>query len=105
MLCFTYLLHGPIMLADRPEVLVNALYLIQLLEILRKHLAIGQYSFSSFFSAFHWPQSFGKPLMIPTYFVKTTESYELTLVTIYWQSLYGRYPPSRLRNHTRFADG
>ena len=38
--------------------------------------------------------------MTPIYFVKTTESYEVSLVTINRQTSYD----SVLRNHTRFAD-
>ena len=43
------ILHGPSMLADRP-VLVSAEYQSNLIvSVLRKHLVIGQFSFSLFF--------------------------------------------------------
>ena len=41
-----------------------------------------------FFSAFHWPQSIGSPRMTPVSFVKTTESYMVSLVNIKRQTLY-----------------
>ena len=81
----------------------SALYSVLLLTILRKHLVIGQFNFSSIFSVFHWlpsisklritqvslsrPQthmrfhwshSIGKPCMTLISFVKTMESYEVS---------------------------
>ena len=46
-----FTLHGPTMLADRPQVWV-VLYL-------RKHLVTGQFSLFSFSSAFHWSPLIG----------------------------------------------
>ena len=39
--CGLSLLHGPTMLADKPTLWCNALYSIQLLSVLRKHLVVG----------------------------------------------------------------
>ena len=50
--------------------MVSAVYLIQLISILRKHLVIGQLSLFSFSLLFIG-------LMTPVYFVKTTESCEV----------------------------
>ena len=43
----------------------SALYSIQFWSVLRKHLVIGHFSLFSFFSAFHWSSSIGKPRMTP----------------------------------------
>ena len=52
---------------------------------LRKHLVIGQFAF---LCVFYWLPSVGKTRMIPVFFVKTTESYEVSLVTINRQTSY-----------------
>ena len=41
-----------------------------------------------FFSASDWSSSTGKPRMTPVSFVKTTEFYEVSLVTIIWKNSY-----------------
>ena len=46
---------------------------------LRKHVLIGQLVF---LCDFYWSPSIGKPRMTPVSFVKTPESYEVSLVTI-----------------------
>ena len=78
--------------AVRPEDvgLKNDVYSVQLLLILRKHLheVIGQFNLFRFLSAFHWSASIGKHRLTPVSFVKTTESYEVSLVTINRQTLY-----------------
>ena len=77
---------------------------------------------------FHWSPSIGKPRMTPISFLKTIESYDVSLVAINWQTSYDsdilpkdkeiircfigrhqlanlvclRYPSSRQRNHTMF---
>ena len=38
--------------------------------------------YSDFFSGFHLSQSIGKPCMTPVSFVKNTESYDVSFVTI-----------------------
>ena len=45
--------------------------------VLRKHLIIGQLIFFSF----HWSPSVGKSHMTPVFFIKTMESYKVSLVT------------------------
>ena len=81
--------------------MVKALYSIQLLSVLRKHLAIGQFSF---FSAFHWLPSIGKPCMTLVSFVKSMESYNVLLVTINWQTLHDSSILYQHWNLPRFAD-
>ena len=41
-------LHSLTMLANRPNILVSALYSAQLILVLRKHLVAGQFSLFSF---------------------------------------------------------
>ena len=51
----------------------------------RKHLVIG---LLGFLCDFYWSPSIGKPRMTPVFFVKTTQSYEVKLVTINRQTSY-----------------
>ena len=46
------------------------------------------FQFVQFFLCFHWSPSIGKPRLTPVSFVKTTESYEVSLVTINRQTSY-----------------
>ena len=62
---------------------MSDLYSIQLLSVLKKNLVIGQVSFPSF-----WPQSIDIPCMTSVSFVKTTELYEISLVTTNLQTSY-----------------
>ena len=77
--------HCPSMLADRPF-LVNALWSIQFLSVLRKYQVIGQASFFLLFIGYHhltnlvWLRHPSSRL--------TTESYEDSLVTISQQTSY-----------------
>ena len=80
--------------------------------VLRQHLVIGQFSLFSFFSAFHRSPSTDKPRVTPISFVRTTESYTVSLATTSRQTSYD----SRIHcpdygiirglsvNYTRFAD-
>ena len=61
------ILHGLSMLTDKP-VFVSA--------------SIQFDRFGQFFSVFHWSPSIGKPPITPVSFVKTSESYEVSLITI-----------------------
>ena len=73
-----------------------------------KHQVIGQFSLF----IFYWSPSIDKPRMTPVSFIKTTESYKVSLVTINRQTsyysgiLYQNYGIIRglPMNHTRFAD-
>ena len=80
--------------------MVKALYSIHLLSVLRKHLAIGQFSF---FSAFHWLPSIGKPCMTLVSFINM-ESYKILLVTINRQTLHDSSILYQHWNLPRFAD-
>ena len=60
----------------------RALYSNPLLSVLRKQLVIGQLNFSSDFLCFSLVTINGKLCMTPVSFVKNTESYEVSLVTI-----------------------
>ena len=82
------------------------------LSVLRKHLVIGQFSSFGFFSAFYWSPWGRKPHIFLVSFIKTSESYKVSLVTISWQK---SYDSGILREdcgiiqglpmiHTRFAD-
>ena len=62
--------------------MVSALYSVQIVPVLRKHLVNGQFSLFRLFSAFHWSPSISKPHMTPVSFVKTEESFEVSLDTI-----------------------
>ena len=69
--------------------MVIALNLIQLFSVFRKHLVIGQFSLAQFFFLlFIKSLLIGKPRMTPVSFVKTTESYDVSLVTISRQTSY-----------------
>ena len=72
------------------KILASALNSIQLLSVVWKRLVIGQFRLFSLLFIGH-----KQPHMIPVSFVKITESYEGSLVTINRQISYD----SGLRNH------
>ena len=89
---------------------MSALYSIQFLSAFEENVSYLSvefffffFFFFIFFSACHWSPSISKSNMTPVAFAKTTSSYEVTLVTSIGKPRMTRYPPSRLRNHTRFA--
>ena len=69
-------LHGQSMLADSLILVKCSIINTQFLFVKKKHLVIGQFSFSLFFIG-HQSPSFGKPHMSAVFFAKTTESYEV----------------------------
>ena len=76
---------------------------MQLISVLRKHLVtgIGQFSFSRLFNGHHQSAN----LMPLVSYVKTTKSYEVSFVTISWQTWHDSYPSSRVQEtYTRFVD-
>ena len=101
MACDIYIAR-PDNVGRQAKILVSTLYSIQLILFffLRKHLFIDQCSLFIFFLLFIGPLHIGKHRMNPVSFVYTTESHEISLVTINRQTSYD----SVIRNHTRFAD-
>ena len=67
---------------------MSGLYSIQLLSVFLETFSYCSVQFVQLFSAFHWSPSIGKPRMTPVSFVKTPESYEVSLVTINRQTSY-----------------
>ena len=91
-------LHSRSMLPDS-QFRYNVVKSFHLLLFIRKHLVIGQFSFLCFSLG-----AINRQTSYDVSFVKTTESYSISLVTIRWQTLKDSgLQFSRLLNRMRFA--